>query len=90
MPLGGLDLAEVTLDLSVNGVVQERARGAEVLGTPVASIAWLANKLAEFGRRLEAGARVMSGSFTKQYDVNRGDAVRARFEPLGLVSAEFR
>lgn len=90
VPLGALDLAKVTLDLTVNGVVQERARGAEVLGTPVASIAWLANKLAEFGRHLEAGTRVMSGSFTKQYDVNRGDAVKARFEPLGLVSAEFR
>lgn len=90
VPLGGLDLAAVTLDLTVNGVLQERARGAEVLGTPVASIAWLANKLAEFGRSLEAGMRVMSGSFTRQYDVTRGDAVGARFEPLGLVSAEFR
>ena len=90
VPLGGLDLAEVALDLSVNGVLQERARGAEVLGTPVASIAWLANKLSEFGRRLEAGTRVMAGSFTRQYDVNRGDAVQARFEPVGLVSAAFR
>ena len=90
VPLDALDLAEVTLDLAVNGVAQERARGAEVLGTPIASIAWLANKLAAYGRRLEAGARVMSGSFTRQYDIARGDAVEARFEPLGLVRAEFR
>ncbi len=90
VPLGGLDLAEVSLELTVNGMLQERARGAEVLGTPVASIAWLANKLAEFGRRLEPGMRVMSGSFTKQYDIARGDAIEARFEPLGLVSAVFR
>mgnify|MGYP001170088283 FL=1 len=90
VPLGALDLAEVTLDLTVNGVVQERARGAEVLGTPVASIAWLANKLAEFGLSLEAGMCVMSGSFTKQYAVNRGDAVHAQFEPVGPVRAEFR
>jgi len=90
VPLGGLDLAEVTLELAVNGVAQERARGAEVLGTPLASIAWLANKLAEYGRRLEAGARVMSGSFTRQHDIKRGDAVEARFEPLGSVRAEFR
>ena len=90
VPLGELDLADVTLDLIVNGVAQERARGAEVLGTPVASIAWLANKLAEFGRQLDAGTQVMSGSFTKQYVVNRGDIVKAEFEPLGRVSAEFR
>jgi 2-keto-4-pentenoate hydratase len=90
VPLGALDLAEVTLELLVNGAVRERARGAEVLGTPIASVAWLANKLAEFDRRLEAGARVMSGSFTRQYDLGRGDRVEARFDPLGRVSAEFR
>jgi 2-keto-4-pentenoate hydratase len=90
VPPGALDLAEVTLELAVNGEAQERARGAEVLGTPIASIAWLANKLAEFGRRLEPGMRVMSGSFTRQYDLHRGDVVEARFEPLGTVSAEFR
>jgi len=90
VPLGALELAEVTLELAVNGVPQERARGAEVLGTPIASIAWLANKLADFGRRLETGSRVMSGSFTRQYEIARGDAVEARFEPLGPVRAEFR
>jgi 2-keto-4-pentenoate hydratase len=90
MPLGTVDLAKVTLELSVNGVTQERALGEEVLGTPVASIAWLANKLAEFGRHLESGALVMSGSFTKQYNANRNDMVEARFEPFGLVRAEFR
>ncbi len=90
LPLGALDLAEVALELAVNGAAQERARGVEVLGTPIASIAWLANKLAGFGRRLEAGTRVMSGSFTRQYDVHRGDVVEARFEPLGPVRAEFR
>jgi 2-keto-4-pentenoate hydratase len=89
-PLGVVDLAAVKLELSVNGLVQERALGEEVLGSPVASIAWLANKLAQFGRRLEAGTRVMSGSFTKQYNVNPNDVVEARFEPIGLVSAEFR
>jgi 2-keto-4-pentenoate hydratase len=88
--LGELDLASVTVDVLVNGVHQERARGAEVLGTPVASIAWLANKLAEFGRSLEAGARVMSGSFTRQYVVRAGDRVESRFDPVGTVKAEFR
>ncbi len=90
VPLGALDLAEVSLELALNGAAQERARGAEVMGTPIASIAWLANKLAGFGRRLELGTRVMSGSFTRQYDITRGDVVEARFEPIGSVRAEFR
>ena len=87
--LGSLDLAAATVDVTVNGIAQERASGAEVLGTPVASIAWLANTLAQFDRRLESGMQVMSGSFTKQYDINRGDVIEARFEPIGAVSARF-
>jgi 2-keto-4-pentenoate hydratase len=33
--------------------------------------------------------KVMSGSFTRQYRVERGDAVVARFEPFGEVGAVF-
>jgi 2-keto-4-pentenoate hydratase len=87
--LGSLDLATVTVDVSVNGGHQERAAGAAVLDDPVASIAWLANKLAELGRSLDKGVRVMSGSFTRQYLIARGDRVEARFEPLGAVTATF-
>ena len=64
--------------------------GGEVLGTPGASSAWLANKLAEFDRALLAGMRVMSGSFTRQYGLAAGDRVDSRFAPLGAVRAEFR
>jgi 2-keto-4-pentenoate hydratase len=90
MSLGALDLAQASLELTVNGAVRERARGIEVMGSPVASIAWLANKLAEFGLWLEAGSEVMSGSFTRQYEVARGDVVEARFDPIGAVGASFR
>jgi 2-keto-4-pentenoate hydratase len=88
-PLGALDLAVVTVEVLVNGESRDRATGAAVLDTPVASIAWLANKLAELGRRLEAGAQVMSGSFTRQYALTRGDRVESRFDPVGPVTAEF-
>ena len=88
-PSAAGDLAAVTVDVLVNGAHSETARGSEVLGTPAASIAWLANKLAEFGLALEAGMRVMSGSFTRQYILNAGDRVEARFAPVGSVSAEF-
>lgn len=86
---GGVDLSEATVDVFVNGEHQEQARGAEVLGNPAASVAWLANKLAEFGRRLEPGMQIMSGSLTRLYSVNKGDRVEARFVPFGVVSARF-
>jgi 2-keto-4-pentenoate hydratase len=85
----GFDLAAVALTLSVNGGPPDRATGAEVLGNPAASIAWLANKLAEMGLALEAGMKVMSGSFTRQYPLARGDRIEATFDPLGPVHAEF-
>src|SRR6185437_13871928 len=73
----GLDLA--TVALTVTGAEAERATGREVLGTPAASIAWLANKLAEMGLALQAGMKVMSGSFTRQYLLNAGDRIEANF-----------
>jgi 2-keto-4-pentenoate hydratase len=85
----GFDLAAVTVDVAVNGAHSERALGTEVLGTPAASVAWLANKLAEFGRGLDAGMKVMSGSFTRQYTLQGGERVEARFVPVGTVVAEF-
>jgi 2-keto-4-pentenoate hydratase len=85
----GVDLAEAVVDVFVNGRHMEQARGAEVLGNPAASVAWLANKLAELGRRLEAGMLIMSGSLTRFYPANKGDHVEARFTPFGAVSARF-
>ena len=85
----GADLAAVAVEVHVNGTLAERARGGEVLGTPAASAAWLANKLAEFGLALEAGTRIMSGSFTKQYALGARDRIEARFVPVGTVVAEF-
>jgi 2-keto-4-pentenoate hydratase len=88
-PLADFDLAEATVDVSVNGAFREQARGAEVQGSPIASVQWLANKLSQFGRTLEIGHLIMSGSFTQQYEVHAGDVVEAKFEPAGLVSVRF-
>lgn len=88
--LGALDLAGVICEVVVNSAVVDRATGAEVLGSPVHSIAWLARKLAQFGRRIEPGQRVMSGSFTRQYPIAAGDRVEARFAGVGAVTAGFR
>lgn len=82
-------LSEASVEVFLNGLTQEMAGGAEVMGDPVASVTWLANKLAEFDLALEAGMRVMSGSFTKQYRIKHGDRIESRFIPFGNVSVDF-
>ncbi len=82
-------LSEASVEVFLNGALQETASGAEVMGDPVASVTWLANKLAEFDLALQAGMRVMSGSFTKQYRIKRGDYIESRFTPFGTVSVAF-
>ena len=84
-----VSLAEASVTVVLDGVENETAMGAEVLGDPIHSVIWLANKLSQFGIRLEKGMKVMSGSFTKQYIPERGQQVSARFIPFGTVSVNF-
>jgi 2-keto-4-pentenoate hydratase len=82
-------LFEASVEVFLNRESQEIASGAEVMGDPIASVAWLANKLADFDLALEAGMRVMSGSFTKQYRIKPGDEIESRFTPFGAVAVKF-
>ena len=86
----GLVLAGTRARISVNGEVAEEATGAEVLGDPAHSVEWLANRLAGFGKALEKGSLVFSGSFTRQFPINQGDYVEAEFEPFGRVALSIK
>ena len=70
-------------------VALETAAGAAALGNPAESVAWLANKLSEYGIILKAGEIVISGSLTKAVPVQAGDFVRATFGQLGSVGIKF-
>jgi 2-keto-4-pentenoate hydratase len=50
------------------------------------SLAWLANRVAALGRRLEPGQLVMTGSLPLPLWVSPGDRVEVRLEGLGSVS----
>ena len=90
VPLAGdVDPAAVEVEVFVNGRSRERALGAEVLGSPINSVVWLARRLAGFGHGLRAGDLIMSGSFTGQYGIAKGDRIRAVFDGLGDVEVEF-
>ncbi len=86
---GGPPLSEATVEIFINGESVEQAAASNVMGDPAAAVAWLADRLAGLGRGLEAGQRIMSGSFTKQVPIAQGDLIEARFEPFGAISAEF-
>ncbi|MGE4239854.1 2-keto-4-pentenoate hydratase [Ramlibacter sp.] len=84
------DLAQASVRVEIDGELVEEASGAAVMGGGgMLSIAWLANKLAEYDLALEAGMRVMAGSFTRQYSARPGMSVRSTFAPFGAVAVDF-
>ena len=89
MPVTGLDLALEGVVFEENGEVVGTATAAEVLGSPLNSLAWLANRLAANGRGLRPGDVVLTGSISKVLRPDAGDTVRARFTRLGSVSCRF-
>lgn len=72
-----------------NGVIEESGLGAAVLNHPANGVAWLANKLAPYGERLEAGEIVLGGSFTRPVACEAGDVFHADYGPLGSISLKF-
>jgi 2-keto-4-pentenoate hydratase len=83
------DLAGIAMQLEKNGNVVEEGVGSAVLGHPAEPVAWLANKLAEFGESLAAGSIVIPGALCRAVAVGAGDSITARFGPLGSVSVSF-
>jgi 2-keto-4-pentenoate hydratase len=81
------ELDTVTVRVRINDTEVATARGEAVLGHPYNSVAWLASKLAHFGERLSAGDYIMSGSFTRQFPLARGDQIEAVFDGIGAVTA---
>ena len=86
---GDLDLRMVKVVMEKNGEEVARSKGAAILGNPAASVAWLANKVAEHDGGLRAGEVILAGSMTPMMPVVRGDLIEARFDDLGEVSVRF-
>jgi 2-oxo-3-hexenedioate decarboxylase len=83
------DLVTAGVVLELNGCVVEVAAAASVLGHPAASVAQLANLLAERGEEIPPGAIVLTGGATAAVAVSPGDHVAARIQGIGSVSARF-
>lgn len=72
-----------------DGDVEETGLGAGVLNDPAAGIAWLANRLADYGDWIRAGEIVLSGSFVRPVEAPSGSEIVADFGPYGTVSCRF-
>jgi len=84
-----LDLRLIGMVFEKNGRIVGTGAGAAVWGHPASAVAWLANKLAEFGIALEAGEIILSGAITAALDADKGDVFTAHFYELGSVSIYF-
>lgn len=85
----GLDLSDIPICITRNEDVIANVNSRNAMGNPVYVVAWLANKLAEYGECLEAGDIVITGSTNPTIYVEAGDTIKADFGPLGTVQAKF-
>lgn len=84
-----LDLRSTGMVLYQNGEMVATGSGAAALGHPAQAIAWLANKLHEFGIPLKAGELILPGALSAAISVTKGDRISAHFGRLGSVSVSF-
>lgn len=81
-----IDIRRIGGSLSKNGEIEETGVASAVMGNPINAIAWLANKLHEFGVTMQPGHVVLSGSFIKAVPFGAGDNLVALFDTLGEVT----
>ncbi|MFV0477711.1 MAG: 2-keto-4-pentenoate hydratase [Parahaliea sp.] len=88
--LTDFDVRDVQGSLLINGEVREQGSSAAVLGNPLTAVAWLANKLSDFGVTFQPGDVILSGSFLRALPVSAGDEIVARFDNgFGDISLSF-
>lgn len=84
-----VDLVQAGMVLYKNGKMVNTGIGAAALGNPAYCVAWLANRLYEYGVVLKKGEVVLSGALSSAVSAEAGDVVTAVFSKLGEVSVEF-
>ena len=86
----GVDLTSHPVVLNVNGSeVASGDSGMLAFGSPIAGVAWLANRPEIAPRGLRAGDAVTTGTCTGIRPLSPGDEVVADYGSLGAVRARF-
>lgn len=86
---GDVDLRWASAICYRNAIIEETGVAAGVLNHPAVGVAWLANRLATRGVRLEPGHVVLSGSFTRPVYAHAGDTFHVDYGEFGTVACRF-
>jgi 2-oxo-3-hexenedioate decarboxylase/2-keto-4-pentenoate hydratase len=81
-----LDLAAIAVTFRLGGAPMASGIGANVMGHPLAALAWLANDRARRARPLAAGELVATGSMMGFVEAKPGDRAEADFGAHGTVA----
>lgn len=84
------DLYTCGMVMKKNGEVIATGAGAAALGSPLKSVAWLANRLSDFGGVLHAGDVVLSGALAAMCPAEAGDTFNVAIGGLGECTVSFR
>lgn len=85
-PAAAIDLRAVTAAMTIDGEERGRGIGTEILGDPLAVLAWLAGLRAAEGTPLRAGMVVLLGSLVRTQWVGPGAAIVGTSPELGQVT----
>ena len=83
------DLAALKVRVWKNGQPLSEGLGSAVQGSPLASVAWLANTLGRYGVELKAGEVILSGSLVPLEPARPGDLFRLELEGVGSARVAF-
>ena len=84
------DLAALHCRVWKNDEPLSEGYGAAVQGSPLASVAWLANTLGGYGVTLDAGEIILSGSLVPLEWAGPGDSFRMSLDGIGAAEISFR
>lgn len=85
----GLNFGNIPLTLYKNGEAICFSGSSAAMGNPIYVVAWLANKLYEYGEYIEKGDIIITRSLNPAFYIEPGDVFLADFGPLGRVQASF-
>jgi len=91
IPVADVTLSDVEASLSCESRHLASGNGAQVMGNPLAAVAWLSQHLTKRGLRLERGHMVLTGSLTGHHLVAECEnhTFTAEFGSLGSVHVQF-
>ena len=84
-----VDLASCKVTVTKNGEFLSEGLGSAVQGSPLASVAWLANTFGNLGLPLNAGDIVLSGSLVPLESVSIGDSMTMQIPGIGTTTVKF-